>query len=49
MRLYRSLYSAESTIDLKNFFLTQQISPLIEFMRERLHKQQIGRQAQLQQ
>ena len=39
MRLYRTLYSSEQASTNKSFFLTQQLSPLIEHMRERLRVQ----------
>jgi len=41
MRLYRTLYSSEAASQGKSFFLTQQVSPLIEHMRERLRVQSL--------
>ena len=42
MRLYRTLYSSEQASTNKSFFLTQQLSPLIEHMRERLRVQALS-------
>ena len=42
MRHYKSLYTAESRAD-ASLLLTQQVSPLIDYIRERLEKQMLSR------